>query len=125
MSATPDALPRPTPENPMPQATEDAGVPSAKRKKAPPELGTDAIAVLEGRTFLFSDAQGDIPAGSVGGLVHADTRFLNKWVLTLNGAPLEVLRGRTVDYYSAGFFLSNPELPGLHANSIPVRRRRF
>lgn len=124
MSAYPDPS-RPTPENPLSQTGEDAGVPSAKRKKAPPELGTDAIAVLEGRTFFYSDARGDVPPGSVGGLVHADTRFLNCWELTLNGEPLNVLRGSAVDYYSAGFFLANPDLPGIRANSIPVRRRRF
>ncbi len=91
----------------------------------PPELGTDAIAILEGRTFMFSDALGDVPAGSVGGLLHDDTRFLSCWELTLNGRSLSLLSSRVVDYYSAAFFLTNPELPSIRANSLTVRRLRF
>jgi glycogen debranching enzyme len=109
----------------MPGTTTDASIPSAKGKKLPPELGPDAIAILEGRSFLYSDSVGDVPEGSIGGLVHADTRFLNRWVLTLNGARLLVLRSGTVDHYSAAFFLTNPELPGLPANTVGVRRLRF
>ncbi len=91
----------------------------------PPELGPDAIAVLEGRTFMYSDSVGDVPKGSIGGLVHADTRFLSHWALTINGAPFLVLRAGTVDYYSAEFFLTNPRLEGLEANSVGLRRLRF
>lgn len=91
----------------------------------PPPLGADAIAVLEGRTFMLSDARGDVPAGSVGGLLHDDTRFVSCWRLTLNGQPLSVLRSRTVDHYSAAFFLTNPDLPGLPASTLSIRRLRF
>jgi glycogen debranching enzyme len=109
----------------MPGTTTDASIPSAKGKKLPPELGPDAIAILEGRSFMYSDSLGDVPQGSIGGLVHADTRFLNRWVLTLNGARLLALKSATVDHYSAAFFLTNPELPGLPANTVGVRRLRF
>ena len=118
-------LARPTPADPMPGTTTDASIPSAKGKKLPPELGPDAIAILEGRSFMYSDSVGDVPEGSIGGLVHADTRFLNRWVLTLNGARLLALGSGAVDHYSAAFFLTNPELPGLAANTIGVRRLRF
>ena len=80
--------------------------------------------MLEGRTFLLSDALGDVPAGSVGGLVHDDTRFLNRWEVRLEGQPLS-LKSRAVDYYSAAFYLTNPEIEGLHPNTIAVRRFRF
>ena len=39
---------------PEPHPSEEGG----DEKAYPPELGTDAIAVLEGRTFLLSDALG-------------------------------------------------------------------
>ncbi len=42
-----------------------------------------------------------MPAGSVGGLVHDDTRFLNRWEVSLEGLPLSLLKSRAVDYYSA------------------------
>jgi len=118
-------LPRPTPADPTPWEAEEAGVPSARRESAPPELGTDAVAVLEGRTFMYSNSLGDVPTGSVGGLVHDDTRFLGTWVLTIDGRQPALLRSHTVDYYSAAFFLTNPELPGLSQNTLSIRRRRF
>ena len=74
---------------------------------------------------MYSDSVGDVPKGSIGGLVHADTRFLSRWQLTINGAPFLVLRGSTVDYYSAEFFLTNPRLDDLEANSVGLRRLRF
>ena len=73
---------------------------------------------------MYSDAIGDVPPGSIGGLVHADTRLLSTWVLTINGARLLPLRSGSVEHYSAAFFLTNPELPGLPANEFGVRRLR-
>ena len=117
------ATDRPTPGNPMPGAKEAAGVPSAKRV-LPPELGTDAIAVLEGRAFFYSDSRGNVPKGSIGGFVNADTRFIGTWVLTMGGEPLPVLRAEAVDYYAAAFFCTNPQLPDLPKNALAVVRNR-
>ncbi|MEV1112569.1 glycogen debranching N-terminal domain-containing protein [Micromonospora sp. NPDC049751] len=91
----------------------------------PPELGSDSVGIFEGRTFMLSNAVGDVPADSIAGLVHDDTRYLSRWEMTLDGhAPL-VLSASTVDAYSAAFFLANPELPNLRANGIGLRRERF
>src|SRR5207249_4001891 len=49
----------------------------------------------------------------------------SKWVLTVNGSRLLALRSRVVDHYSAAFFLTNPDLPGLPANALALRRLRF
>ncbi len=115
---------RPTPADPMPGAGVAGGVPSAKRI-IPPELGAGAIAVLEGRAFCYSDSRGDVPQGSIGGFVVADTRFLGTWVLTIDGEPLPVLRSDAVDYYSAVFVLTNPAVSDLPRNILSVRRSRF
>jgi glycogen debranching enzyme len=114
---------RPTPADPWPGANGE-GLPSPTGRSLPPELGAGAIAVLEGVTFMYSDAVGDVPPGSIGGLVHADTRLLSTWVLTLNGARLLPLRSGSVEHYAAAFFLTNPELPGLPANEFGIRRLR-
>jgi glycogen debranching enzyme len=74
---------------------------------------------------MFSNSLGDVPPRSVGGFVHDDTRLLSRWELTLNGRPLSLLKSGTVDYYSAAFFVTNPDLPGLHANCLAGRRLRF
>jgi glycogen debranching enzyme len=114
---------RPTPLDPYPEPRPPAE--EGDETAYPPELGTDAIAILEGRTFMFSDSLGDVPPRSIGGLLHDDTRFLSSWQLTVNGAPLSLLKSRTVDYYSAAFFLTNKDLPGIRANSLSIRRFRF
>ncbi|NJC71316.1 amylo-alpha-1,6-glucosidase [Planosporangium thailandense] len=94
-------------------------------RNLPPELGCGALAVLNGRTFMYSDAVGDIPKGSVGGLVHADTRYLDEWVLTVNGARLLELDTDLPTHCQATFYLTNPALPGLPANALGVGRRRM
>jgi glycogen debranching enzyme len=114
---------RRTPLDPYPEPRAHEAGPADERH--PSELGADAIAILEGRTFMYSDSLGDVPPGSTGGLVHEDTRFLSRWELTLGGRRLSPLKSSTVDYYSAAFFLTNPELPGVPANSLAVRRMRL
>jgi glycogen debranching enzyme len=74
---------------------------------------------------MVSDSLGDVPLGSVGGLLHEDTRFLSRWELTLGGRELSLLKSGEVDYDSAVFFLTNPDLPGLGANSVAVKRLRL
>jgi glycogen debranching enzyme len=122
-SVEPDAVGRrPTPLDPYPEPRPPR---DGATETAPPiELGSDAIAVLEGRSFMFSNSLGDVPPNSVGGLLHEDTRFLSRWELTLGGRPLSLLKSGTVDYDSAAFFLANPDLPGLPGYSVAVRRLR-
>jgi glycogen debranching enzyme len=115
---------RATPADPYPSAFEDLSILDSELRRLPPELGQDALAVLEGRTFFYSDSIGDVPEGSIGGLVHADTRYLNKWVLTVNGGRLFNLRSGISEHYHALFFLTNADVPGLSSNSIGVRRQR-
>ncbi|MCM0677635.1 hypothetical protein NCC78_23530 [Micromonospora phytophila] len=114
---------RPTPADPAPgpAAARDVG----DQRAMPPEMGPDAMAVLSGPTFMYSDSTGDVPPGSIGGLVHLDTRLLSGWVLSVNGGRLLVLRAETIDHYSAQHVLTNPELPGLPTNSLGVRRLRY
>jgi glycogen debranching enzyme len=87
-------------------------------------MGPGAVAVLEGVSFMYSDASGDVPAGSIGGLVHADTRLISTWVLTIAGARLLPLRSGNSEHFSAVFFLTSPALPDLAPNDIGVRRLR-
>ncbi|WP_346534418.1 glycogen debranching N-terminal domain-containing protein [Micromonospora sp. DPT] len=115
---------RATPADPMPNAATNDSVPSGTPRTLPPDLGPNAMAVLDGPTFMYSNEAGDIPQGSVGGLVHQDTRFLNRWELMINQAPLVTLSSCTVDDYSAVFFLANAPLPGLEPNIVGVHRQR-
>ncbi|MEV1145768.1 glycogen debranching N-terminal domain-containing protein [Micromonospora sp. NPDC049799] len=118
------AAARPTPADPFPGVTALSREPGDQRA-VPPELGTNSVAVLNGPTFLYSDSCGDVPPGTIGGLVHMDTRLLSGWVLTVNGAQLLPLRGETIDHYSAQFMLANPDVPGLPPDSLAARRIRY
>jgi glycogen debranching enzyme len=113
---------RPTPLDPYPQPRPPAT--GENQGQRPIELGPDAIAILEGRTFMLSDSCGDVAPGSVGGLVHEDTRFVSRWELRLDDRPLSLLKSEPVGYDSATFFLTNPETAHLRAQSVAVRRQR-
>jgi glycogen debranching enzyme len=65
------------------------------------------VRILEGNTFVVSDKRGDIEASATdpAGLFSFDTRFLSKWVLTVNGQRLNSLSTDDLHYYEARFFL--------------------
>ena len=91
----------------------------------PPELGDNSIHVLEGATFMLSDQMGDVPDKAVAGLFHEDTRFLSKYELFINGKKPQILTSNQVDYYTAGFFMTNPELEKVPAQMLSIQRARF
>ena len=65
------------------------------------------VQILEGNTFVVSDARGDIEGSLTDptGLFSFDTRFLSKWVLTVNGERLNGLSIDDLQYFEARFFL--------------------
>jgi hypothetical protein len=63
--------------------------------------------LLPGEVDVGVNAVGDGPNGSIGGLVHDDTRFLGRCELMINNCLLLALGADTVDYYSAAFFLND------------------
>jgi glycogen debranching enzyme len=65
------------------------------------------VQILEGNTFVVSDDKGDIEASSTDptGLFSFDTRFLSRWVLTVNGQRLTALSTDDMQYFQTRFFL--------------------
>jgi glycogen debranching enzyme len=65
------------------------------------------VKILDGNTFVVSDERGDIEASRTDptGLFSFDTRFLSKWVLTVNGQRLTALSTDDLHYFEARFFL--------------------
>ena len=65
------------------------------------------VQILEGNTFVVSDECGDIEATLTDptGLFSFDTRFLSKWVLTIDGQRLNALSTDDLHYYETRFFL--------------------
>ena len=77
------------------------------------------VRILEGNTFVVSDKRGDIEASATDptGLFSFDTRFLSKWVLTVNGQRLNPLSIDDLHYFEAAL------LPGPR-NRHCLRRRQ-
>ena len=65
------------------------------------------VKILDGNTFVVSDERGDIEASLTDptGLFSFDTRFLSKWVLTVNGQRLNALSTDDLQYFETRFFL--------------------
>lgn len=63
--------------------------------------------MLEGNTFVVSDLAGNIAASPTDtlGMFAWDTRYLSRWVLTVNGLAPNPLSTDTLEYYAAQFFL--------------------
>ncbi|HJT38125.1 MAG TPA: glycogen debranching N-terminal domain-containing protein [Actinomycetota bacterium] len=104
----------------------------SKRKMAPRaielptvDIAPDAVNVLEGSTFVVSDVRGDVQESTVAGFFHDDTRYLSRFVLTVDDRKLDSLSAGNINYFSAAFYLTNPDMPGLKARSISARRARF
>src|SRR5437870_11757329 len=65
------------------------------------------VKILNGNTFVVSDARGDIDASLTDptGLFSFDTRFLSKWLLTVDGTQLTTLSTDDLQYFETRFFL--------------------
>jgi glycogen debranching enzyme len=65
------------------------------------------ISVLEGNNFVVSDLRGDMDASPTEalGLFAWDTRFLSRWLLTVDGLRPNVLSTDDLDYFYVQFFL--------------------
>ena len=89
-------------------------------------MNTDLVTILEGNTFVVSDSCGDIEASLTDptGLFSFDTRFLSRWILTVNGEGLNPLSVDDLQYFETRFFL----VPGtgtvyVDAKLSVIRRR--
>jgi len=70
-------------------------------------MSNGLVQILDGNTFVVSDERGDIEASLTDptGLFSFDTRFLSKWVLTINGQRLNALSTDDLQYFETRFFL--------------------
>jgi len=70
-------------------------------------MAEELVQILDGNTFVVSDARGDIEASATDptGLFSFDTRFLSTWVLTVGGERLHALTTDALRYFEARFFL--------------------
>ena len=89
-------------------------------------MSEEMVKILNGNIFVVSDAGGDIEASPSDptGLFSFDTRFLSKWVLTVNGDRLTSLSTDDLQYFEARFFLV-PGVGSVYVNTtLSVIRQR-
>jgi glycogen debranching enzyme len=69
-------------------------------------MPADTVSILDGNEFVVSDRQGDLEATptETHGLFLDDTRFLSRWVLTVNGVRPTLLSVDDVAYFKVQFF---------------------
>ena len=82
-------------------------------------MSDEVVKILDGNTFVVSDDRGDIEASltDTTGLFSFDTRFLSKWVLTVDDQRLNSLSVDDLQYFETRFFL----VPG---NGNRLHRRK-
>lgn len=90
-------------------------------------MAENTISILDGSTFVVSDRAGDIDAGpdTPHGLFYKDTRFISKWILTIDGTRPDVLSTDDVAYFSAQFFLVPPTGTIYRNPYVSVIRKRL
>ncbi|MGA8724271.1 MAG: glycogen debranching N-terminal domain-containing protein [Acidimicrobiales bacterium] len=89
-------------------------------------MSNELVQILDGNVFVVSDERGDIEASlsDPTGLFAFDTRYLSRWVLTIDRQRLNALSTDDLQYYEARFFL----VPGtgtvyVDAEMSVIRRR--
>ena len=67
----------------------------------------ETVSILEGDTFIVSNRQGDLDGTPTTphGLFRSDTRFLSRWILTIDGQRPNELSVDDLHYFSTQFFL--------------------
>jgi glycogen debranching enzyme len=86
----------------------------------------DSVSILDGNQFVVSNRQGDLDASPTAthGLFLEDTRFLSRWVLTINGVRPTLLSVDDTTYYQAQYFLALATGTTYIDSHVTVVRRR-
>jgi glycogen debranching enzyme len=91
-----------------------------------PLVGTGgAITLVEGASFCISASSGDILPSAPHGLFMADTRFLSRLALRINGQDPQWLAATLLDPFSARFVGRTLPRPGRADSSLVVSRSRY
>ena len=76
-----------------------------------PNYAHDELVVSHGDTFLVTERAGQVRTGRAG-LYHRDTRYLDRYHFTLNGADPVLLSATNTDFHRSISHLTNPRLGG-------------
>ncbi len=86
----------------------------------------DTVSILDGNTFVVSDRRGDLDATPTEnhGLFLNDTRFLSRWILTIDGRRPTLLSVDDQAYFTVQFFMTLSSGTIYVDSKVSVVRRR-
>ena len=86
----------------------------------------DTVSILDGNTFVVSDRRGDLDATPTEnhGLFLNDTRFLSRWILTIDGRRPTLLSVDDQAYFTVQFFMALSSGTIYVDSNLSVVRRR-
>jgi glycogen debranching enzyme len=89
-------------------------------------MPTNLISILDGNTFVVSDRRGDMEATPTDnhGLFMNDTRYLSRWILTINDARPAVLSVDDQQYFRMQCFLALTSGTVYVDSQLSVQRQR-
>ena len=107
MSGDPNVLVRFQRLFPDPTGPAEDGLGADGRQAEGLTMASQMVRILDGNTFVVRDERGDIEASPTEptGLFSFDTRYLSKWVMTVNGGRLNSLSIDDLNYFESRFFL--------------------
>jgi glycogen debranching enzyme len=87
---------------------------------------SETISILDGNTFVVSDRRGDMEAtpDDNHGLFRDDTRFLSRWIFTVDGRKPNVLSTDNTHYFRSQFYLTLSTGAIYVDSDISLARRR-
>jgi glycogen debranching enzyme len=86
--------------------------------------GASAITIVEGSSFCVSSANGDMLPELPHGFFFRDTRLVSRWLLLVDGAPVEPLSAMTPQPFRAVILGRAGHVPGRADTPIIVERDR-
>jgi glycogen debranching enzyme len=92
---------------------------------APSAAAAGTLTLVEGVTFCICGRSGDIRPGAEQGLFFRDTRFLNRFQLTVDGFELDALTAQSPAPYAGVFIARRPPRTGTADSTLLVVRHRY
>ncbi len=85
------------------------------------------FSVFDGSTFVVGDERGDLAAAPdrMHGFFSDDTRFVSRWLLTLDGRELDTLSVADSEYFAVQFFLVPSGESVARNPTVSLMRRRL
>ena len=87
-------------------------------------MSREDLTTIASHVFIVTDTLGDIKQDESRGLFAADTRFLSRYVLLLDGSAPELLRSGSVGSNRADIYATHARGGAAPGNAIGLRRRR-